>query len=207
MITNSKEYYSLLYAIQDQNNLYRTAHQEPPIPIPENEPTLKIDLNKRVMETPETLGVQHDHYSETVFFEVDRYYNDMDLATTTCIIEYENKTTQKSRIYMVPYYDIITDENQDEKILFPWCISGEATREAGIVEYAIKFYKIANTMDDIYEVLFILNIQPARSKVLKGMGSATLPEDYDVAADALLALQHQIDGLAKKYEMYWLTVE
>ncbi|MBR6516201.1 MAG: hypothetical protein IKT40_05025 [Bacilli bacterium] len=57
MITNSKEYYSLLYTIQDKSNEYKTVHQEPPMRMPENEPTLKVDLNNRTIEAPETLGV------------------------------------------------------------------------------------------------------------------------------------------------------
>lgn len=215
MITNSKEYYSLLYTIQDKSNEYKTVHQEPPMRMPENEPTLKVDLNNRTIEAPETLGVQHDHYSETVFFEVDRYYNEVDLWYTTCVVEYENKTTKKSRIYIPPYCDIIEvgeGAEKDAKLIIPWCISGEATREAGIVEYSLKFYDLDLKEDTDLEnpefvMTFLLNLQPTRSKVLKGMGSATIPEDYDVAADTLLSIYKLLNAIPKVYQLNWLEVE
>ena len=56
MITPSKEYYSLLYRIQDPN-IFANAYGEPPTTILKDEPTLKIDLNARTIEAPEFLSV------------------------------------------------------------------------------------------------------------------------------------------------------
>jgi hypothetical protein len=39
-----------------------------------------------VVEAPPVLGVKKDHYAETLYFSVDRYYDNMDLASTTCLI-------------------------------------------------------------------------------------------------------------------------
>ena len=202
MITPSKEYYSLLYRIQDPN-IFANAYGEPPTTIPKDEPTLKIDLNARTIEAPEFLSVQHDHYAETVFFEVDRYFDNVDLATMTCIIQYENKTTKKPRIYVVPYYDLTTEG----KIYFPWCISGEATKEAGIVEYSVKFYHVEQINEEQYKVLYSLNLQPVRSKVLHGMDNATLSEDYDVNAEFEMWILDYLKGLKDAHELYWLEVE
>ena len=60
----------------------------------------------------------------------------MDLATTACVVQYINANNE-GRLYTVPYYDIETfhDEN---KILIPWCIEGEATKAAGDVSYAFR---------------------------------------------------------------------
>lgn len=85
MITQSQEYYSLLYRIQDPN-LFNRAYGEPPTLMPADEPTLKINLNERTIEAPEFLSVKYDHHAETVFFEVDRYYEHIDLARTTCVV-------------------------------------------------------------------------------------------------------------------------
>lgn len=210
MITTAQEYYSLLYRIQDPNLFLRAYGGDgtPPMQMPADEPTLLIDLNTRTIQAPEFLGVRHDHNAETLFFEVDRYFDSVDLATMFCVVQYENKTTKKSRIYPVPYYDITTKE---DKLIFPWDISGEATRYPGIVEYTVKFYQIEieqETENDIsYKFAYNLNMQPARSKVLDGMSNDVMEaEDYSDKIDDILALQVQIEALKKLYDIYWLEV-
>ena len=69
MITTQEEYYHLLYRIQE-NNAPTTA-----ILLPSTERTYYIDLNKREIEAPEFLSVEHDHTAETLYFVVDRYYD------------------------------------------------------------------------------------------------------------------------------------
>ena len=86
MITNSDEYWKLLYLIQDRNNPAHTAGAIPPIPVPSDESLFAIDLDSRTIEAPEFLSVKYDHKAETIFFIVDRYYDNMDLANTCCVI-------------------------------------------------------------------------------------------------------------------------
>lgn len=73
MITDSKEYFRLLYRIQDEN---------PPtvaLLAPRYEPIIDIDLDTRTISTPEFLSINTDHRSETVYFKCARYYNEVDL--------------------------------------------------------------------------------------------------------------------------------
>ena len=134
MITNPKEYLELLYLIQDRNNLITTINRIPPMPMPSTETILKVDLNKRTVEAPAFLSLEKDHRAETIFFEVDRYFGSVDLAQTTCIIQYQNNK-KESRIYPVPYYDtvsrnfIYTDISKEEfdkqeQIYYTYQISG-----------------------------------------------------------------------------------
>jgi hypothetical protein len=58
--------------------------------IPADEYKYKIDLNTRVVESPEILGVSGDHSSEIVWFECDRYYDQYDLSKAVCLIQYLN---------------------------------------------------------------------------------------------------------------------
>lgn len=109
MITDPKEYYELLYLIQDRNNLQTSIGQIPPIPMPSTEQILKVDLNKRTIEAPTFLSMEKDHRAETIFFEVDRFFGPVDLALTTCIIQYQNNK-KESRIYPVPYYDTVSKQ-------------------------------------------------------------------------------------------------
>ena len=196
MITSPQEYY---------NNLWRIHSNNPPtlaILIPENEKIYNIDLNNRTIEAPEYLSVERDHKAEIIYFVVDRYYDHFDLAQTTCIIQYVNKTTGRSGAYPVPFYDIHTASTEDQaKILFPWCIEGIATEAAGDVEYSIRFYTIGENKTITYN----LNTLPSVSKVLYGL-NADLDGYYEPVANAyeeLLALINQMS----RQDLYWEIVE
>ena len=94
--------------------------------------------------------------------------------------------------------------NEENKIVFPWCIAGEATKAEGIVEFSVRFYEI-----DIDNRCFSynLNTQPAKSKILHGMKS-TIPEEY-CSLDAQFE-QEVLDRLSRverSYNLFWLDVE
>ena len=58
------------------------------ITIPTNQKLYEIDLSTRTISGPDTLSVQSDHYAETIYFIVDRFYDFMDLAQTNCVVQY-----------------------------------------------------------------------------------------------------------------------
>ena len=148
MVTSSEEFFANLFALTDGWNVPQLATL-----LPKSESIYNIDLNSRTIEAPEFLSVRFDHNSETVFFIVDRYYDNQDLSETCCVIQYIN-AKQEGRFYVVPYYDLTTEG----KIYFPWCISGEATKEAGIVEYSVKFYHVEQINEEQYKFLYSLNL-------------------------------------------------
>ena len=77
MITTAAEYEKYLSQIYDVN---------PPtlaVLLPSSEPIYKIDLNKRTVETPDFLSVEKDHRAECLYFIVDRFFDNIDLSTTT----------------------------------------------------------------------------------------------------------------------------
>ena len=87
-----------------------------------------------------------DHHAETVYFKVDRFFDNMDLTNTVCLIQYINKNAvdsegnpSKGRVYLVPFYDT-THFKDEDKILIPWAINGPATSAAGPIEFSLKFY-------------------------------------------------------------------
>lgn len=201
MITNPADYWGLLYRIQDKNNPAATAGRIPPIPIPDDETILKIDLNARTIESPEFLSTEYDHDAETLFFECDRFYDNVDLATMCCVVQYVNANND-SRIYPVPFYDTIT-KSDENKLLIPWQISGEVTRKSGIVQYALRFYAI-----DVDNQIFTynLNTQPARSEVLHGMETKN-EEIYDYEAEFKDDILYRLSRLEGAYNLYWLEVK
>lgn len=158
MITDSKEYLGLLYKIQDEN---------PPsvaVLAPAYEPFIEIDWGTRTIHAPEYISVKSDHRSETVFFKMGRYYDMVDLSRMCGIIQYINAAGE-GRVYKIPFYDVDTcsDENM---ILFPWVIEGEATKAAGEIQFSIRFYELDTSGNYL---TYNLNTLPAKSKILEGI--------------------------------------
>ena len=102
MITNPNDYYNAIQQIKDLNK------PQYAILLPVDEKIYNIDLDNRSIEAPEFLSLQTDHYAETVYFLVDRYYDNMDLADTICTVQYQNEKDKDGRIYLVPFFDITT---------------------------------------------------------------------------------------------------
>lgn len=162
MRTDAQEYLDLLYAIQSENKPQKA------VLLPSDERVFEIDLNQKTIETPEFLSVETDHTAETIYFRCARYFDNMDLTETTCVVQYIN-AAGVGGIYFVPYYDVITHMDLDEMI-FPWVISGRATAAAGTVKFSVRFYKIAGEIGNS-RYTYVLNTLPTQSKVLHGMDS------------------------------------
>lgn len=173
MQTNPQDYNELLYLIQDKNLPTRA------VLLPKDEEIYYIDLNKRKIFGPKVLSVEKDHQAEIIYFKINRYYDNMDLANTVGVVQYVNKNAKDDgHIWAIPYYDTFTcgELNPEEKdmMLFPWVIEGPATAAPGPVEFAVKFYCAEEfdnekTGEKDYKFTFILNTQPAVGEVLYGM--------------------------------------
>lgn len=202
MITTPEEFLKKLYLVNNKN--------VPTIALlmPSTETIYNVDLNKRTIEAPEFLSVETDHFSETVYFKVDRYYDNMDLTNTVCIIQYENKNAKKEDgtpaggyAYLVPFYDIqhFKDEN---KILIPWAIGGPATAAAGDVDFAIRFYQVSA---DGQQIVYSLNTLPSHSKVLHGMNVVTEDnENFIIPTGTVEDIYNQINILREQISLYWI---
>lgn len=196
MITTPKEYYDLLYRIQDENKPSLA------VLLPSDEKIYEIDMNSRKIEAPKYLSVELDHRAETIYFKVGRYYDNIDLANMTCVVQYINAKGE-GRVYPVPFYDVETyaDENM---MLFPWCIDGEATKASGNVTYSVRFYDIDESAT---YMRYNMSTLPSKSEVLHGISSKT---DIDESNDYLLSFKDQILAQLKKvseYDLYWIDAK
>lgn len=205
MITTSTEYHEKLWLIQNQNFPKKAI-------LPKAEKIYHIDLKTRKIDSPEFLSVQKDHSAESIYFSIPRYMDYMDLAETVCIIQYRLKDGTVG-IYHVPFYDI-TSQNQygNEKIIFPWLLSGEATALSGPIEYSMRFFRIENLStsetEKKFKFLYNLNTLPATSTILYGMDVQTEditgkfdiePTIYDAILAALSEMQRQ--------DIYWIEMK
>ena len=158
--------------------------------MPSNKQFYEIDLSSRTINGPATISVQGEHYAETVYFLVDRFYDNMDLAQTNCVVHYV--IGDKSYVYAVPFCDV---RSYDGKIIIPWTISMSATQESGTVQYFVRFYLIdnsENTEDPQY--IYNLNTRPATSQVL-----TTLSQEDFVEEDNTLNLPSYYEELVSNF--------
>ena len=192
MITTPQEYYDLLYRIQDENKPTLA------LLLPSDEKIFEIDLNTRKIDAPKYLSVELDHKAETIYFKIARYYDNIDLANMTCIVQYINAKGE-CRVYAVPYYDIDT-YSDDNMMLFPWCIDGEATKAAGNVSYSVRFYDIDESGTYLR---YNISTLPSKSEVLHGIAPKT---DIDNSNDYLASFKDQLFAEIKKiseYDLHW----
>lgn len=181
-----------------------------------NEPIYAIDLNHRSIDAPQFLSVEYDHNAETIYFSVDRFFDNVDLSTMFCVVQYQNANPDKSKngyIYPVPYFDITTKASEN-KMLFQWAIEGPATAYSGKVTFSIKFYKISSvTIDNIdgtsnnlkvYD--YVLNTQPSTSEVLHGFDILATSENYYFEATEVEKIYQEIETIRRSNDLYWIIL-
>lgn len=202
MIVSPQEYNSALHQLLDPNefsHLFR---------IPADEPIYKIDLNTRIIDSPDFLGVRDESNAEIIWFSVDRFYDNLDLYTASCWIQYRN-ALGKEFYYSAPLI-VSSTIYGNETLLIPWAVSQDVVIEPGIVEFSFQFFKL-NENGDRFQ--YILNTQSATSKVLSGFRIDPLNSDESLNdqnskkfVDEIHALYARIDTLEKDYELNWIIV-
>lgn len=211
-----QEYLSQLYAIQSNN---------PPsqVPFPELKTIYDIDLNTRTVEAPQLLSVSKDHEAETIYFRIDRYHDFMDLSLVAGIIQFVTPDNQ-THWYPIPFYDI-TSEKDNDKMIIPWNVSGEATQYSGQVTFSFRFFlieqEIINKSDEIdnesltgavppevrYKLIYNLTTLSATSEVLDGMEVESMKSDFYLPANDVAALWAAINGLQKYQGVSWILAD
>ena len=207
MIVSPQEYNSLLQGLKDPN-LFSAF-----LRIPDDEPIYEIDLNKRVINVPEFLSVEEDHNSEIIWFKTDRFYDNIDLYESACWIQYRN-ADQEEYFYAAPVI-IGAEEFGPEKILIPWAIGREVSKTTGVITFSFQFFKLS---EDHLRYMYILNTQPAKSKILAGLRTDPLAflngeevenefiPEREWLADEIHRLTEAYERLSGDYELYWTKV-
>ena len=155
MITGSQEYEQFLANIAEGAPSVLTMR------LPTTEPIYEIDWNSRKVSAPPFIGVEGDHEAEIIYFQMDRYYDAIDLAESIGMITFKNAKNEEY-YYLIPNYDIYSVEG---KIIFPWVIQAPVALYGGTVQFAIKFFKVEPTSK---KLAYELNTIVARTKVLVG---------------------------------------
>ena len=179
---------------------------------PSDDQIVDIDLDAREINAPKFLSVQYDHNAEIIYFRCNRYYDNMDLAKTVCVIQYLNaehieqdedaenygELTRDAGIFWVPYYDIYQEVTKEvapgetviePTLLIPWSVGGLATAYEGTVTYSVRFYRLA---DDKTTYLYNMSTKPARGEVLWGISFTNQDGSLDEASLTQFKLESTI---------------
>ena len=206
MITSVEDYLKELWKLQD-GNLPAQA-----ILLPSDETIYNVNLNTREIDAPNILSAKTDHLAETIFFSVDRYFDNMDLTKTVCVIQYvnQNATDEDGNpaggfLYLVPFYDIAYFQKKGEnKILIPWAVGGPATAAAGPVTFALRFF-LCNAEGT--EIIYNLNTLPAESRVLESMDVVVEDNQNFMIPDTTIAMLYQSINEVRNYvTLKWIEV-
>jgi hypothetical protein len=167
----SDEFYALLARVQ-------TSYGPIIDTVPKLADCIEVDLNSRRIKIEDSsyaewLSVETDHRAEVIYFEVDRYYEDVDLRDCTIIIEYINAHND-ARIYPVSFIDT---DSRPGKMIIAWNIGNAATAYAGTIQFALVFYKVDTNKHIVYKLSTI----PAEGKIEHGMGYKIFDDpNYDI---------------------------
>ena len=131
--------------------------------LPLDEAPFEIDANERTIKVPAAFnkcaGVQGDNLCEIITFTVDRYFDYVDLETTTIAIQWQSPNRQGIHLVDRNLRDIIS---RPGKIRFGWPLSSSVTETHGDVVFSIRFF-IAP--EDGGPVKYILNTLPAKINI------------------------------------------
>lgn len=202
MITGSEEYKQFLASIANSYN--------PPtmrMRIPTEEPIYQINLNSRSVEAPSFVGVEADHESELIYFEMDRFFDSVDLSTCIGMVQFRNAKNEEY-YYVIPYYDI---DSIRGKMIFAWDIQSPATKYGGTIQFSFKFFRVELASG---ELLYELNTLVAKSRVLVGWANKNgANHNYNaITAEEILVNNEFINKLAqleqiqKNLAIYWIDV-
>lgn len=193
MITAAEEYKQALLDIQQGTTVVHTT-------LPATEPRFHVDLDTRTIIIPDEfkfLATKKETKAETIYFVCDRYFDDIDLSTKTCVVQWINTdgSTTNRGLYPVTELDV---DSVDGKIIFGWQIQSESTQIPGKIEFAITFYKIGE--DELGENVFKYNLTTLATSslildTLDVWGSTTTPSMMPTELQVWL---NQVNSIAKE---------
>ena len=208
MKTTPEDFLSALYQLQSQNKIKHA------ILLPPDETIYEVQLNTRQIQAPDKLGLEFDHYAETYYFKINRFFDNMDLTSCVGLIQFINHNRIEEdgkglpHYYVIPYFDATTLKDSDE-LIFPWCIDNRVTAATGPVSFVFRFYK----MSDTYTLTYLISTLPATSKIVDTLDGAKegqiegTPEFPIIPGDRYAWIINEIQSLKDTNDLYWEEIK
>lgn len=158
--------------------------------IPLNEPHFVIDTNTRTITVPDDfskhgVGVIGDQVAETLYFEVDRFFDTTDLNETVIYIQWINPAGVEGLSYG------IWKTATDEKVVFGWALDEDIMMptdkgDGGKIEFAVRFFNrgIDDHNNETDELIYSLSTLSQTINIKKSLNFdvAELEEPKDLTA-------------------------
>ena len=202
-------YYQLLKNIQDKTIAIETMTDLLSVNL------FRIDLDAREIIAPSDylgfVGVVGEHESETITFQCDRYYENVDLAQMVIVVEYVNAEGE-GRVCPILTRDFETFPNQ---ILIDWILDSEITKKDGPISFDVRFYMVGDADDENpmnRGLVYSLRTRPFVSQIVETLPLDTdeFYEEYsDILAnkfDALIASTAALENMIRNKELYWIDI-
>lgn len=113
--------------------------------LPLDEEKFFIDGNSRKITVPQAftkngVGVQGDHYAEYIYFEIDRYFENIDFGSPsiTAVVEFIDANQQK---HFTKAWIKYTDE-KSSKVTIGWPITQDVTSKAGFIKFSVRLFEL-----------------------------------------------------------------
>ena len=169
---------------------------------------ITVDWTTRVVNLPSAysayLSVATDHRAATIYFEADRYFDNVDLTQMTFAVEYLNAAGE-GRIYPVVDFDYET-EAAENKIIFGWKIGHDITKRAGAVQFMVHVFQVDPTT---HQYVYSLHTQACSAKILNTLDidkALGLENMYGIDAQEVQDLFSRIQQLEQK-AVVWYDLE
>lgn len=170
--------------------------------IPLEEPYFTVDMNARTIKVPDEfnnygLGVNGDANAEMVFFEVERFYDSVDLyalvqenqqegIVTGAWVQWKNVTSGATGNSKIIFHDAADTIRKDaagneikvEVMYLGWVITKEMTSEAGNLEFSLRFFKV-----DDGKITYSISTQKANCPIKSTLNLAVLETEAEDMAD------------------------
>lgn len=158
--------------------------------------TFKIDLNTRAISIPQnfakTGAIQADQMAELIVFEVDRFFDYMDLANTRIYVQWQLPDEHKT--IGVTEISIIDIKSKPGKLRFAWPLTQTITKYAGTVKFSVRFFNIGAK-----GLTYSLNTLEASLAVKPALDPSASPQNFDPQAgwfeDIIINSGYKNDGV------------
>lgn len=115
--------------------------------LPLDEDHFIINANTRAITIPSAfkkngIAVQGDDLAEVIYFEIDRYFDYMDLNSCDIFIQWETPKNAEGKTTRSVSSEYIRDiESKPGKLIFGWALSDQITKQAGQLRFSVRFFK------------------------------------------------------------------
>lgn len=174
--------------------------------LPLDEPHFIINANTRAINIPSEfktngVAVQGDDLAEIIYFEVDRFFDAMDLNNCNILIQWETPKGAKAAVRGVSKEYVRDIESKPGKLIFGWALEKVITQNPGNLKLSVKFYETDEFTDESGKTTTVMvynlntltstvTIRPGLDLDLSQEGSYVVTGD--AASDLLERLEHSI---------------